>query len=233
MWDQRGAGLSRRHDCGAYTTASVEGDLEALIDHVSPGRPVVLIGESWGGMYASLYINHHPDRVAGAVLIEPGPLNAAMFESVKNDIYDLDFFSEWLNDDVWDGQFLTPDDHARADYHRMLGVRDSQPRFHQDALNPAPIWRLGAVASRCVMNTGLKDGKAVYDFTDQLAAFTRPVLFVAGADSEVVGPALQERQRQLYPASELVTIAGAGHDVAWTRTAETLTAIRSYLAEVQ
>jgi pimeloyl-ACP methyl ester carboxylesterase len=83
------------------------------------------------------------------------------------------------------------------------------------------------------MNTGLKDGKPVYDFTDQLAAFTKPVLFVAGADSEVVGPALQERQRQYYPASELVTIAGAGHDVSWTRTAETMAAIRTYLAEVQ
>jgi pimeloyl-ACP methyl ester carboxylesterase len=192
-----------------------------------------LIGESWGGMYASLYINHHPDRIAGAVLIEAGPLNAAMFESIKNDLYNLDFFSEWLNDDVWDGQFLTPDDHARADYHRMLGFLDAQPKSHQDAVHPAPIWRLGAVASRCVMNTGLKDGKAVYDFTDQLAAFTKPVLFIAGANSEVEGPTLQERQRHLYPASALVTIAGAGHDVSWTQTAETLAAIRSYLAEVQ
>jgi proline iminopeptidase len=232
MWDQRGAGLSRRHDCDAYTMAGVEGDLSALVEHVSPGRPVRLIGQSWGGMYASLYINHHPDRVAGAVLIEPGPLNAEMFDVVNKDLYDLDVFSEWLNDDVWDGQFLTPDDHARADYHRLLGVRDSQPKFHQDKANPAPFWRLGAIASRCVMATGVKDGKAVYDFTDQLDAFTKPVLFIAGGDSEVVGPTLQERQRQLYPASALVTIPGAGHDVAWTRTAETLASIRSYLAGV-
>jgi proline iminopeptidase len=233
MWDQRGAGLSRRHDCGAYTMERVEADLGELVEHVSPGRPVVLIGESWGGMYASLYINHHPDRVAGAVLIEPGPLNAAMFDVVIKDLYDIDVFSEWLNDDAWDGQFFTPDDHARADYHRMLGVRDSQPKFHQDAANPSPFWRLGAVASRCVMETGIKDGKAAYDFTDRLAAFTTPVLFVAGGKSEVVGPALQERQRQLYPASQLVTIAGVGHDVAWARTAETLAAIRTYLTEVQ
>ena len=109
----------------------MDADLDALVDHVSPGRPVILIGHSWGGMYATLYINRHPEKVAGAVLMEPGPLNGAMFDAIIGDLYDLDVFSEWLNDDVWDGQFLTPDDHARADYHRMLGMRDSQPKFHQ------------------------------------------------------------------------------------------------------
>ena len=53
MWDQRGSGLSRRHDCGVYNLAQMDADLDALVDHVSPGRPVVLIGHSWGGMYAA------------------------------------------------------------------------------------------------------------------------------------------------------------------------------------
>jgi proline iminopeptidase len=232
FWDQRGSGLSRRHDCGAYTEARIEADLDALIDHVSPGRPVILIGESWGGMYASLYINHHPDKIAGAVLIESGPLNGQMFDAIRKDITDIDVFSEWLNDDVWDDQFLTPDDHARADYHRMLGLRDSQPKSHKVTVNPAPVWRLGAVASRCVMNTGIKDGKAVYDFTDHLSAFSTPVLFLAGGESGVLGAALQERQRQVYPASTLVTIPGAGHDVAWVLPGPTLAAIHTYLASL-
>ena len=77
FWDQRGSGLSRRHDCGVFNLAAMDADLDALVDHVSPGRPVVLIGHSWGGMYATLYINRHPEKVAGAVLMEPGPLNGA------------------------------------------------------------------------------------------------------------------------------------------------------------
>ena len=229
FWDQRGSGLSRRHDCGVYTLDRFDRDLDELVDRVSPGRPVILVGPSWGGMYATLYINHHPQKVAAAVLMDPGPLNAAMFEAIKGDLVDLDVFSEWLNDDVWDGQFLTPDDHARADYHRMIGMRYGQPKFHLDETDPAPVWRLGAVASRCVMNAGISDGKAVYDFTDHLAAFTKPVLIISGSRNEVTGPAFQQRQLQFFPSAELVPI-DSGHDMHWAHPAETLAAIRTYLS---
>lgn len=229
MWDQRGSGLSRRHDCGLYENLDrTDADLDALVDHVSPGRPVTLIGHSWGAMYATLYINRHPAKVAAAVLMEPGPLNSHLSDAIMKDLYDLDFFSEWLNDDVWDDQFLTPDDHARADYHRMLGMRDGQPKFHLGTVDPEPVWRLGAIANKCVQ----KAGKAAYDFTDHLADYTTRVLFIASAENEVTGVAFQERQRQLYPAADLVTIADAGHDMQWTHPAETLAAIHAYLSAV-
>jgi proline iminopeptidase len=230
FWDQRGSGLSRRHDCGAYTLERVDADLDALVEQVSPGRPVVLVGHSWGGMYAALYINRHPEKVAGAVLMEAGPLNGAMFDSIIKELYDLDPFSEWLNDDVWDGQFLTADDHARADYHRMLGVRDSQPKYHQSETDPALSWRLGAVANSCLIESAVKDGKAVYDFTDHLAGYTKPVRFVASAKNEVIGVAFQERQKQFFPAADLVTIPDSGHDMQWTHPAESLAVIRAYLS---
>jgi proline iminopeptidase len=233
MWDQRGSGLSRRHDCGAYRDLDrIDADLDALVDHVSPTRPVIFIGHSWGSMYATMYINRHPEKVAAAVLMEPGPLNSQLSDAIMKDLYDLDVFSEWLNDDVWDGQFLTPDDHARADYHRMLGMRDGQPKFHLSTVDPEPVWRLGAIANKCVQKAGMKDGKASYDFTDHLAAYATRVLFIASAKNEVTGVAFQERQRQLYPSADLVTIADAGHDMQWTHPAETLAAIRAYLSAV-
>jgi len=233
MWDQRGSGLSRRHDCGVFTLDRMDADLDMLVDLVSPGRPVTLVGHSWGGMYAAMYVNRHPEKVAAAVLMEPGPLNGQMFEAIKNDLYDIDVFSEWLNDDAWDDEILTPDDHARADYHRMLGVRDSQPKFHQSTVDPAPAWRLGAVANHCLMNSAVKDGKAVYDLTDHLSAYTTRVLFIASAWNEVIGVAFQEKQRQFFPATDLVTIADSGHDMQWVHPAETLAAIHSYLGAVQ
>jgi proline iminopeptidase len=233
MWDQRGAGLSRRHDCNVFTLDRVDADLDAVVELVSPGRPVTLIGHSWGAMYATMYINRHPEKVAAAVLMEPGPLNGQMFEAIKNDLYSLDFFSEWLNDDVWDDQILTPDDHARADYHRMLGIHCSQPRFHESSVDPAPVWRIGAIVNHCLMNASVKDGKATYDFTDHLSAYTKRVLFIASAWNEVQGTAFQEKQRLFYPSSDLVTIADAGHDMQWVQPAATLAAIHAYLAGVQ
>ena len=230
-WDQRGAGLSTRHDQDLLTLDVYTDDLEALVERYAPGRQVFLIGHSWGGMYATQYINTHPERVAGAVLIEPGPLDGATYERIEDDLFDLDLGAEWLNDWAWNGQFLSPDDHARMDYERMLGLKEGQPRFHQRMdVDPAPSWRLGAAANRYVTEDGQDaNGVAVYDFTTNLAQFPTPVLFVAGSLSEVLGEAFQREQMAQYPAASLVVIDAAGHDVEWTHTRDVLVHVRAYL----
>jgi proline iminopeptidase len=229
-WDQRGAGLSRRHNKDVLTLDVYDKDLNTLVNLYSPGRPVILIGVSWGGMFATSYINKHPERVAGAVLIEPGPMKGPTMERIKDDIFDIDLGSEWLNDVAWNSQFLSPDDHARMDYERMLGVRDAQPRFHQSTVNPEPGWRLGAAAGRYLMEDGQdENGVFDYDFTNNLSAYTTPVLFIAGAWSEVLGESLQQEQRLHYPSASLAVVDGAGHDVAWIKTPEVVALIRAYL----
>lgn len=230
-WDQRGAGLSMRHNRDVLTLAAYTRDLQTLVDRYSPGRPVFLIGSSWGGMYATLYVNAYPERVAGAVLIEPGPLDGPTFERVKDDMFELDLGAEWLNDFAWHSQFLSPDDHVRMDYERMLGLRDSQPRFHQRMdVDPAPSWRLGAAVNRYLTEDGQDEhGIAVYDFTTNLAAFPTPVLFLAGSLSEVLGPEFQREQMTQYPAASLAVVDDAGHDLDWTHTEQVLTHVRAYL----
>jgi len=229
FWDQRGSGLSERVGKAQLTNEVYLSDLNALVDRYSPGRPVYLIGISWGGMFATDYINRYPQRVAGAVLIEPGPLDGVTSERIKGDMYNLDLGSEWLNDYAWSSGFLTADDHARMDYERVLGLQDAQPRFGESRTNREPIWRLGAAASRYLQEDGMRNGVSVYDFTDHLSAFRTPVLFIAGSLSQVLGESLQSKQVLKYPAASLVVIEGAGHDVAWVKTAEVLSHIRPYL----
>jgi proline iminopeptidase len=229
-WDQRSAGLSKRHSRSGLTLDTYLNDLATLVDRYSPGRPVYLIGESWGGMFATQYINQYPGRVAGAVLVEPGPLDGATAERLKDDIWDFDLSAEWLNDVAWSSQFLSPDDHARMDYERMLGVKDGQPRFHLSTVDPAPGWRMGAAASRYIMEDGQDgNGHFNYDFTTNLAAYPTPVLFIAGSWSEVLGESLQRTQVLRYPSASLQVVNGAGHDVAWVKAPEVLTHVRAYL----
>jgi proline iminopeptidase len=45
-WDQRGTGLSKRHDKDVLTIATYTNDLDSLVNRYSPGKPVLLIGES-------------------------------------------------------------------------------------------------------------------------------------------------------------------------------------------
>jgi proline iminopeptidase len=230
FWDQRSAGLSTRHNKELLTHDVYIDDLNTLLNRYSPTRPVYLIGESWGGMYATAYINQYPQRVAGAVLIESGPLNGATMDRLEDDMFDLDLRSEWLNDWAWNSQFMSPDDHARMDYQRALGARDGQPHAHLSTVDPQPSWRLGAAVNRYLMEDGQdRNGRYIFDFTSNLSAFRTPVLFIAGSLSELLGESLQQEQVQHYPAASLRVIAGAGHDVAWVKAAETLTHIRTYL----
>jgi proline iminopeptidase len=234
FWDQRGSGLSQRHGREQLTLAQYTSDLDAMVNHFSPNRPVLLVGESWGGMFATKYINEFPERVAGAVLIEPGPLDGATAERLEDDMFDLDFRAEWLNDWAWNTQFFSADDHARMDFERMLGSKHSQPRFHQSTTDPSPAWRMGAAANRYIIEDGQDaSGEYDFDFTTDLAAFTTPVRFIAGARSEVLGPSLQQEQVLEYPAASLVVVAGAGHDVAWVKAAEVVAHIRVYLDELK
>jgi len=98
----------------------------------------------------------------------------------------------------------------------MLGMRDAQPKYHQSTTDRSPVWRHGAIANRCVQNSGVKDGKGAYDFTDHLAAYTKRVLFIAGDKNEVIGVAFQERQYSIpgevgARASKLYSLLARGH----------------------
>jgi len=230
FWDQRGAGLSRRHGKESLTIDRYVADLEELVERFSPAEPVVLIGESWGGMYATEFINRRPELVRGAVLLEPGPLSHVFFDMIRDDLYDLDVGSEWLNDWVWSQEILSPDDHARMDYQRCLGIHTSQPRFHEQKDPGAPFWRLGAAANRYLEESGQDDdGNAVYDFTTELQVYHTEVLFLASDLNEVIGRDFQALQSTVYPNARLEVIEGCGHDFAWVKPAETVERIRQYL----
>lgn len=232
FWDQRGSGLSRRHSAAEVTNEAYEADLAAIIDKYSPNRPVVLMGHSWGGMYATMYIAKHPERIAGAVLMDSGPFTGASFEEIKGDLQHIDMFSEWLNDLAWAQTVVSPDGHARADYWRMLGqLADSQPKAHLD--HPGPItWRVGAVASAALFKNASTNGKADWDFTKGLERFDRPVLFEGGELSGVTGVEFQKKQMKAYPQAHLEGIAGAGHHHQWTHVDATLRPIFTYLTSI-
>ena len=233
-WDQRGSGLSQRHRESELTLAAYDRDLTWIIDQFSPGRPVVLLGHSWGGMYASRYISLHPDKVAGAVLMEPGPLTGALFSEVRPQMFQFDILSEWLNDYAWAESIVSPDGHARADYLRGLGDLSGggQPAYHPSTTDREPFWRLGAVAAAAINAEGIVDGEPVWDFTRGLDRVAPPVLFEASADNTVIGSAFQQRQMRFYANAGLAVIAGAGHDFPWTRPAETLAPVLSYLDSI-
>lgn len=231
FWDQRGAGLSQRHDQGVLTIDQYDADLLAIVDRYAPGQQVTLVGHSWGGMYGTSFIDRHPQRVKEAVFIETGPVRGSTFERIKDDMYDTNVLREWLNDMLWSTQFFSADDHVRMDYQLTLGAFQSQPRNNtRRGTGAEPSWRNGAKVARYLMEDGQDTkGRFNFDFTSNLRAFPGRVLLIAGARSEVLGPPLQREQLPLYSQGRLEIVPGAGHDVQWTHTSEVLQLMRGFL----
>lgn len=68
--DLRGYNLSGKPaDVAAYTVPHLVADVKGLLDYVSPGRPVVLVGHDWGGITAWAFAAFHPDYLTHLVII--------------------------------------------------------------------------------------------------------------------------------------------------------------------
>ncbi len=79
FYDQRGSGLSQRFPKSSYSMQALYDELGGIIDHyrISPSQKVFLLGQSWGAMLATAYVNDHPSAISGLILCEPGGLGMA------------------------------------------------------------------------------------------------------------------------------------------------------------
>jgi pimeloyl-ACP methyl ester carboxylesterase len=68
--DWRGFGLTGRSGNDTYWFPDYFADLEAILDHYSPGEPVNLLGHSMGGNIVSVYAGVRPERIAKLINLE-------------------------------------------------------------------------------------------------------------------------------------------------------------------
>lgn len=245
MFDQRGAGLSRRYgsmrDALYYsvpelTLANYLKDLEGIVEKYSPNDKIILFGHSWGGMHAIQYVNEHPEKVAGVILSEPGSFNAEIENQLVLTIASTDLFDEATNDLYWNHQNISPDDHQMIDYSYMNGFYNGlgPEYYHFSKTDILPVFRFGAIASVNDLGTDgmTEDGTYTFDFTTNLEQFTTKVLFINGDLNEVLTPEYQEQNRAYLPNSEMKIIENVGHDLIWIKPGEHVTLIKEYLNEV-
>ncbi len=245
MYDQRGAGLSRRYgdinsaysySISELSLANYLKDLEGIVEKFSPTEKIILFGHSWGGMHAMMYVNAHPDKVAGVILSEPGSFNAEIENGLDLSVASTDLFGEATNDVYWNHQNISPNDHQMLDYSYMNGFYNGlgPEYYHFSETDILPVYRFGAVAS--VNDLGpdgmTSDGTYTFDFTTNLNQFTTKVLFINGDLNEMLTPGFQEKNRAYLPLSEIKIIEGVGHDLIWIRPDEHVRLMKEYLDEI-
>jgi proline iminopeptidase len=238
FYDQRGAGLSERVPPEALTLQAHIEELSGVLDAVSPDAPAILIGHSWGAMLASAYLGQHPERVAAAVLIEPGFLSAAEFDAwnarAQEVIRQPAMLWLGLRTGFEAAHVDGPDPDASRDYliGQMIHAFASDPMTTYACPGmefDSPAWRAGSAAGREV------SARATPDDLDTLGGlahrFAGPVLILAGDCSTWIGANLQQEHLDLFADARLEVIPDSGHDTVDDAPEATIAAIRAFLVD--
>lgn len=242
LYDQAGAGLSERVPDAELTMDRVLAELHALGRKLSPDRPVALVGHSWGGMVAAHYLARHPDRVARAVLAEPGVLTTPALRALVEQMQpamDLGTLALIARAVIEAAHIDGPDSDAVADYvtkRVMQAPGDANPMsgYWCDGIPPDAALatrRVGARAmSQILEATRGEDGELHMPKLDA-SRYAGEVLVLAGACNQLIGPERQREHVGLFPSARLKVIEGAGHLMLVEKPKESLAVIRSYLSQ--
>ena len=214
FYDQRGSGLSQRHDADIYTTQIFIDDLKAVIEyyHQDEEQKIILMGHSWGAMLATAYVNNFPEQISGVVMMEPGGFTWKDTEDYITRSRGINLFGENTNDVVYLDQFLTADDHNKLDYIAASSYADFLEGNKIGNVGPNPYWRSGAVCFNASLDYVIDHP---FDFTTNLSQYTTKVLFAYSELSEAYGKEHAVLVSSAYPNVQLVEIAGTGHEIPY------------------
>ena len=225
-YDQRGAGLSRRHDPGSVDAALLVDHLLQLIAATSPDGTAVLVGHSWGGQLAAATVQAAPDTISVVVLLDPGPFTGARWEDLG--LREIDMTAEHLNDLFWSEQMVSPDGHARLDWHFAQLLSGQLDGYQMSETDPMPFQRMGYVGYSDVLSAAMVDGEATWDFREGLMEWPGSAHFAWGGANRIMDEAYRAAQEGDWPRVTSTTIEGVGHDLPWVAA----DALLAHLSEV-
>ena len=191
-----------------YTVDTMLADLDKIAAIVSPKRPLVLAGHSFGGVLARAYARAHPQRVAALVLIDSSHHHWTSFmvggKSTR--------LSEMTPDQL---QELIAT--SRANYRPPGSIRMVAPPF--DKLSPelqqAHLWGMQRLVSAAkaddvvlALNTQWKLYSGLRD-----ATFGDLPLLVISRPQPEAWLASQRAIAALSSRGKLVVAPGSGHDI--------------------
>lgn len=208
--DQRGHGDSRDGVRDLSRAAYIQDVITTIEQHLSP--PVVLVGQSMGGLNAFLATARRPDLVRLLVVVEATP---------ESDPSAPEHVRDWLS--TWPMPFP-----SRAAAQTFFGGENLYARTFAASLDEAPDGFRPAF-DVAHMVRAMAD-VATTSYWADWAAIQCPTLLVGG-ETSFVSQALLRRMAQDNPVSRYTCIPGARHDVHLETPAEWRRTLGDFLAE--
>jgi pimeloyl-ACP methyl ester carboxylesterase len=192
LFDLRGHGQSERPPDG-YTVASMVADIDALLEQLVPaGRPVEIVGNSFGGLLALAYTLAHPERVRGLALVDANMSDQSWGDEITRAFA--------LRGEERDAMILK--------YAYRWAGRHSERKVNRLITNAHRLAR---------QTTLVEDLAASPPVTDEeLATIHCPVLALYGTDSELLDRG--ERLGRTVPNCEVRLFPGCTHLLLWEAT---------------
>ncbi|XHS76347.1 alpha/beta fold hydrolase [Burkholderiaceae bacterium UC74_6] len=214
-FDWRGFGMSESSGSDSYWFPDYLGDLDALLDAVSPDAPVDLLGHSMGGNLVMSYAGLRPERVRKLINLEGFGLPDVAPEGAPKRIV------QWL-DELKVEQQLKPYASLAAVAERLV---KTNPRLALDkALWLAGHWsrQTGHEEYQLRADPAHKRANPVpYRWAEieaQWQQITAPLLWVEGANTPFPGfwgdryPKTElQRRRAVVAGAQLAVLPDAGH----------------------
>ena len=237
FYDQRGAGMSERVPAEELTIPTYMAELDGVIDRYSPDRPVTLLGHSWGAMLATAYLGKAPEKVARAILLEPGFFTGAEMQDwmtqAKPYMSGLGFYRKAVIAAFQSLHVSGPDSNAGQDYmmsdiiHEFANYPDNPYHCPGEEFDAA-AWRFGATASQ---TAGKTDAGEIDLIAQGAESYTGPVLLLASACNDWIGEDVQRVHLSYFQNGEIGIIPNAGHDMIWDNPDDTMPLIRAFLGK--
>lgn len=227
LYDQVGSGHSARlNNLEEYTAVRHKQDLEEIVKQVGAEK-VILIGQSWGAVLATLYLADNPEKVARLVLTGPGPIFPIRPETETEKAPDslhlkeppyknrmanqktaslrsraMEFFATELK------VRLAPD--AEADQFKTYLDNALNKAIVCDTANALPADAGGGYYASVMT---LQSLSVLPDIRAKLRNLPVPVLLLKGqCDNQKWGYA--KEYLQLFPNATLKVISNAGHSIS-------------------
>lgn len=235
FYDQRGSGLSKRHDKNTYSIQLVLDDLTEVIKHykTSPNQKVFLFGHSWGAMLGTAYVNAYPERIDGLILAEPGGLNKKLLDEYGETSRQINLFSETTNNLFYIDQFLTgkENQHEILDYKMGVSTSFSYAKGNDEGIEgPSPFWRMGTAVLNSFIDIAENDG---FDFTTNLNSYTTKVLFVYGELNKSYGYSFARKEAMYFRNAQIEEVKGTGHEMIYFKWENVHPIVLFYLNELK
>ncbi|WP_017497409.1 alpha/beta fold hydrolase [Flavobacterium sp. WG21] len=235
FYDQRGSGLSKRHDKNMYSIQLMIDDLSEVIKYYrkTPTQKIFLFGHSWGAMLAAAYVNQYPMAINGVILAEPGGLNKKLLDDYGEMSRKIKLFSEATSNLLYIDQFLTgkENQHEILDYKLGVSSGFSYAKGNKEGISgPSPFWRIGTTVLESLADIAENEG---FDFTTNLSQYKTKVLFLYGELNQSYGLSFAQKEAAFFPNTSIAKVKGTGHEMIYFKWEDVHPFVLNYLNDLK